>query len=54
MRSEIFPQIPVKSRHCTNVDNVDNVDKMKRYQAGKGEKAGRYTKKSDARSMVEK
>jgi hypothetical protein len=26
LRSEILPEIPVKSRDCANVENVDNVD----------------------------
>lgn len=39
MRSEIFPEIPVKSRHCTNVDIVDNVDKMRQWQVVKADKA---------------
>lgn len=36
MRSEIFPEIPVKSRHCANVETVDNVDKTEETQAVEG------------------
>lgn len=40
MRSEIFPEIPVKSRHCAIVEIVDNVDKMIRMQGIEGKNPG--------------
>lgn len=40
MRSEIFPEIPVKSRHCANVEIVDNVDKKEETRTVEGVSPG--------------
>lgn len=54
MRSKIFPENPVKSRDCVNVERVDNVDKRTGKSYGNRRKSGKAGKmrKSSQRGKI--
>lgn len=54
MRSEIFPEMPAKSRHCGNVKNVDNVDKSVEKQSCSHANPSKYEKRGEAGGIVGK